>query len=177
MRGGEVRDPLILHLAEVATEEISLGLNNSLLLDTIAHVLAGRLIREYASLPGAKPPARRRLTGRQLSTLREFIESRFDTSCTVREMAEVIRLGPQRFTSVLKAWTGLTPHAYVTHLRIARACRLLKQNRLTLSEIGLTLGFAGQSHFGSVFHRYLGVTPKHYRASVDLARSQRPSGT
>jgi AraC-like DNA-binding protein len=54
-------------------------------------------------------------------------------------------------------------------LRIIRAGRLLKQNQLTLSEIALTLGFAGQSHFGTVFRRYLGVTPQDYRRAAHMS--------
>jgi AraC-like DNA-binding protein len=174
LRGEKVRDPLILHLAEVALQEIEFGLSNSLLLDYIAHVLAGRLVRAYGGLPRSQRLGRTLLTARQLCRLREFIESRFDTPPTVREIAAVIGLGPQRFTAVLKASTGLTPHAYVTHLRIVSAGRLLKQNQLTLSEIALTLGFAGQSHFGSVFSRYFGVTPKHYRNRASTSARNPP---
>jgi AraC family transcriptional regulator len=87
----------------------------------------------------------------------------------VRQLGAVIGLGPQRVTALLKASTGLSPHAYVTHLRILSAGRLLRQNHLTLSEVALTLGFAGQSHFGTVFRRYLGMTPRHYRRAAQMS--------
>jgi AraC family transcriptional regulator len=167
LRGGEVRDQLIVHLAEAALAEMEHGgATGSLLLDYITSVLAGRLIRAYAGLPERQRRRSTLLTPRQLRTLREFIESRFDLGTSVRQLGAVIGLGPQRFTALLKASTGLTPHAYVTHLRILSAGRLLKQNHLTLSEIALALGFAGQSHFGAVFRRYAGVTPQHYRRSA-----------
>jgi AraC family transcriptional regulator len=163
LRGGEVRDPLIVHLAEAALSELAFGSSSSLLLDYIAHVLTGRLVRAYTNLPGVRHWARTLLSAQHLRALRDFIESRFEAAITVRHLATVVGLGPHRFTAVLKASTGLTPHAYVTHLRIIRASRLLKQNQRTLAEIALTLGFAGQSHFGSVFRKYLGVTPGQYR--------------
>jgi AraC family transcriptional regulator len=157
-------------LAEVALEEMAFGVSSSLLLDYITHVLAGRLIRAYVGLPEGHLRARTLLTARQLCTLREFIDSRLDGGTSVRQLGAVIGLGPQRLSALLKASTGLTPHAYVTHLRIVRAGRLLKQGQLTLSEIALTLGFAGQSHFGAVFRRYLGVTPQHYRKVAQMTR-------
>jgi AraC family transcriptional regulator len=163
LRGGEVRDPLIVELAEGALEEMAFGSRDSLLLDHLAQVLAGRLVRAYGGLAGARPLARTPLTGRELSTLREFIESRFDTGCGVRQLGAAIGLGPQRLSAVLKASTGLTPHEYVTHLRIMKATQLLRHTRLPLPEIALMLGFAGQSHFGAVFRRYLGITPLVYR--------------
>jgi AraC family transcriptional regulator len=168
LRGGEVQDPLIVDLAEAALREMEFGAASSLLLDYIANVLVGRLIRAYAGLPEGHRRRRSLLTPRQLRTLREFIESRFDVGTSVRQLGAVIGLGPQRLTALLKASTGLTPHAYVTHLRIISAGRLLKQNQLTLAEIALTLGFVGQSHFGTVFRRYLGVTPRHYRRVVQM---------
>ena len=170
LRGGGVQDPLIVHLAEVALEEMAFGVSSSLRLDYITHVLAGRLIRAYAGLPERDLRARTLLTARQLCTLREFIDSRLDVGTSVRQLGAVIGLGPQRLSTLLKASTGLTPHAYVTHLRIVRACRLLKQGQLTLSEIALTLGFAGQSHFGAVFRRYVGVTPQRYRKIAQMSR-------
>lgn len=166
LHGGEVRDPLIVHLAEVAREEMAFGLSGFGLLDHVAHVLAGRLVRTFGSLAGGTRLARTSLSARQLNTLREFIESRLDTGTNVTQLAMAVGLGPQRLTAVLKASTGLTPHAYVTHLRMVRAARLLKEGRRTLSEIALALGFAGQSHFGAVFLRYFGVTPRHYRKQV-----------
>jgi AraC family transcriptional regulator len=167
-RGGEVQDPLIVHLAEAALGEMEFGAISSLLLDYITNVVAGRLIRAYAGLPEGQRRRRTLLTPRQLWTLREFVESRLDVGTSVRQLGAVIGLGPQRLTVLLKASTGLTPHAYVTHLRIIRAGRLLKQNQLTLSEIALTLGFVGQSHFGTVFRRYLGVTPQDYRRAAHM---------
>jgi AraC-like DNA-binding protein len=165
---GDVCDPFIAQVAEAALQEISSCFDDSLLLDQIAHVVAGRLLRSYAILPEGKRLVRTRLTARQLNTLREFIESRFDTAGGVRKLAAVIGLGPQRFTAVLKASMGLTPHAYVTQLRMMRASRLLQQSGLTLAEIALTLGFASQSHFGSVFRRFFGVTPQQYRKRASL---------
>jgi AraC family transcriptional regulator len=163
LRGGEVQDPVIVHLAEAALREMEFDASSALLLDYIATVLAGRLIRAYADLPQGQGRRRTLLTPRQLRTLREFMESRLDVGTSVRQLGAAIGLGPQRLTAQLKASTGLTPHAYVTHLRIMSASRLLRQNRLTLSEVALTLGFAGQSHFGTVFRRHLGVTPQRYR--------------
>lgn len=174
LRGGGAEDPLMVHLAEAALEEMAFGASSSLLLDYITHVVAGRLIRAYVGLPERHLRARTLLTARQLRTLREFIDSRLEVGTSVRELGAVIGLGPQRLSTLLKASTGLTPHAYVTHLRIVRAGRLLRQSQLTLPEIALMLGFAGQSHFGAVFRRYLGVTPQYYRKVTQMSR-QPPS--
>ena len=168
LRRGDVCDPFIAHVADAALQEISSGFDDSLLLYQMAHLVAGRLLRSYAILPEGTRLVRTRLSARQLSTLREFIESRFDTARGVRQLAAVIGLSPQRFTAVLKASTGLTPHAYMTQLRMMRAGRLLQQGQLTLAEIAFTLGFASQSHFGSVFRRFFGVTPQQYRRRASL---------
>jgi AraC family transcriptional regulator len=167
LRKSEGSDPVIVHLAEAALEEMTAGVPDSLLLNGIAHRVVGRLVREYANLPQGKAWARG-LTARQLARLREFLEVRMHEGGTVREMAAVVGLGPQRFTALLKASTGITPHAYVTQTRLLRAARLLKHGR-PLAEIALACGFAGQSHFGAVFRRQVGVTPREYRRRLTVS--------
>jgi AraC-like DNA-binding protein len=42
------------------------------------------------------------------------------------------------------------------------AARLLKEQHLTVSEVGYRVGFTNLSHFSRVFERHLGLKPKKY---------------
>lgn len=163
LRGGEIHDPIMIQCAQAALAEMRCHGGTPLLLDYLTHLVAGRLVRTQAGRDADRRPRQTPLTLRQLGTLREFIESRLDTGTSVRQLAAVIGFGPQRLTALMKMSTGFTPHAYVNHLRILKASQLLKRTQLPLAEIALTLGFATQSHFGSVFRKYLGITPREYR--------------
>lgn len=172
LRAGNASDAVLISLAEAAWEEMSWRAEPTLMLDSLAHLLAARLVRAYANIPPGRPRRPAPLTSRQLATLKEFFEVRIDAACTVREAAASIGLGPQRLSASLKNCTGFTPHRYLTHLRVTRAARLLKRSRLSLVEIAFTLGFASQSHFGQVFRRFMGVTPQAYRRQAGRYHSE-----
>jgi len=43
-----------------------------------------------------------------------------------------------------------------------KAAQLLKEKRLSVSDVGYELGFTNLSHFSRVFERYTGIKPKKY---------------
>ncbi|ROL82942.1 AraC family transcriptional regulator [Pseudomonas protegens] len=58
---------------------------------------------------------------------------------------------------------GMTPHAWITEVRLQAARRLLQHTDLSLAAIALDSGFAHQSHLGSALRKSLGLTPRQYR--------------
>lgn len=58
---------------------------------------------------------------------------------------------------------GMTPHAWISEVRLQAARRLLEQTDLPLAAIALDSGFAHQSHLGSALRKTLGLTPRQYR--------------
>ena len=54
---------------------------------------------------------------------------------------------------------------YYQSMRMQEAARLLKDKRLTVSEVGYQLGFTNLSHFSRVFEQHTGKKPKKYSAT------------
>lgn len=52
---------------------------------------------------------------------------------------------------------------YVNELRIQYACRLLREDNLSISEAGIKAGYTSQSYFNQVFKKYTGSTPGAYQ--------------
>lgn len=42
------------------------------------------------------------------------------------------------------------------------AARLLKEEKLSVSEVGYQLGFTNLSHFSRIFKKHIGMNPKQY---------------
>ena len=59
---------------------------------------------------------------------------------------------------------GKSVFDYYQALRMQEAARLLKERRLTVSEVGYQLGFTTLSHFSRVFEQHIGLKPKKYSA-------------
>ncbi|KAF0866461.1 helix-turn-helix domain-containing protein [Pseudomonas sp. LD120] len=58
---------------------------------------------------------------------------------------------------------GITPHAWITEVRLQAARRLLERTDLPLAAVAQDCGFAHQSHLGSALGKSLGLTPRQYR--------------
>jgi transcriptional regulator GlxA family with amidase domain len=104
-------------------------------------------------------------TGREdnaVARVREYIHSNYSRNIELEELANAAGLSMYHLIRVFQKETGLPPHAYLTHLRVSRAKKLLDLN-LPLSQIALDTGFTDQSHFTRHFKRITGVTPGQYR--------------
>jgi AraC family transcriptional regulator len=99
-----------------------------------------------------------------LSCVQEYIEAHLDTDISLADLAGLLALPIDTFARQFRATMGLSPYAYVINRRVERACSLLCETDLPISEIALVLGFSSQSHFTTTFRRTKGVTPQIYRA-------------
>ena len=161
-----VRDPFLVELAKTLHRESLDGHLSTMFTQSVATLTATHLVRSYSnrmpatsSLRGGMGPSRER---RVLA----YIEEHLNESITLEELAHVAEISPNYLIALFRQSMGVTPHKYVTQMRIERAYTLLKQKNLTLLEIAQRCGFQDQSQFTTVFHRYAGVTPGHFRRSL-----------
>ena len=62
-----------------------------------------------------------------------------------------------------RAETGMTPHAYLMHIRLQTAEMYLKYTNMSIEEISRKTGFSGTSNFIMQFRKLYGTTPNKYR--------------
>jgi AraC family L-rhamnose operon transcriptional activator RhaR/AraC family L-rhamnose operon regulatory protein RhaS len=61
--------------------------------------------------------------------------------------------------------TRLPPFEYLIQLRLQNAMRLLRNSRLTVSQIAFEVGFNDSNYFTRQFSKRKGVSPLAYRKS------------
>jgi AraC family transcriptional regulator of adaptative response / methylphosphotriester-DNA alkyltransferase methyltransferase len=64
---------------------------------------------------------------------------------------------------LFKRVKGITPSEYVQQIRLEKAIYLLETSGLSISDIGLTVGFSSTPYFITLFKKKLGYTPSGYR--------------
>jgi AraC family transcriptional regulator len=140
------------------------GLGGRLLAESLANVLAVRLLRQFVA-PGQEAPGPRQVLGqRKLQKVLDYIEEHLDAELALEHLASVAHLSPYHFARLFKNDTGLPPHQFVVVRRIERAKQLLRQrDRFSLADIAAEVGFSSQSHFTRHFKRLVGVTPKRFQ--------------
>lgn len=98
-----------------------------------------------------------------IESITSYINEHLGEDLSLSRLASLANLSPYYFTRVFKKETGKTPHEYVMTSRINSAKFYLKTSRLSIEEIGLSLGFPTASSFCASFRKHLGITPLKYR--------------
>src|SRR5262249_44715330 len=98
--------------------------------------------------------------------LAQFIEEHLADEISLSSLAQLVRLSPFHFSRAFKESFGMPPHRYLTHQRIERAKGLLAARQLSVTEIGLDVGFSETSSCTAAFRKVTGETPTEYRRSV-----------
>lgn len=90
-----------------------------------------------------------------------IMETNYHENITVEDVALQTGLDRSYFSTLFKAQTGKTPHAYLTSLRIKKACTLMEQEDLSVSEVAQSVGLDPRN-FARLFKKETGKTPKEY---------------
>ncbi|HEY1728095.1 MAG TPA: AraC family transcriptional regulator [Candidatus Baltobacteraceae bacterium] len=112
-----------------------------------------------ASLDGDRSPQR----SLRIQRAKRFIEQHAFEDIALGDIAASINVSPFTCLRQFKALTGVTPHSYLSRLRLTRAQQLLKDHRLTIGEIGSRVGIRDRFYFTRWFSREVGISPGRYR--------------
>jgi len=99
---------------------------------------------------------------------RDILHDRFAEQVSLQELGDATGLSHFHLLRVFARATGLPPHQYQTHVRLARARTLLRRGE-PASKVASEVGFADQSHFVRSFRRSHGLTPKQFFSGVRVA--------
>ncbi|WP_446742297.1 helix-turn-helix domain-containing protein [Silvibacterium acidisoli] len=107
-----------------------------------------------------------RLAPKQVRAVQAYAETHLHQQISLADLAATAGLSPFHFLRSFKGSLGSTPAQYVLDRRMERARHLLRVSALTVSEIGIGVGFEDVSHFSRAFRRAVGVTPSAFRNSA-----------
>jgi len=99
---------------------------------------------------------------------KNYIRDYYRTNIKVHEVADVINITPNYFSSLFKQKTGVNFNEYVNQLRVEEAKVLLAETPFKVNEISEQVGFHEYKYFVAVFKKVTGMTPTDYRKFVKL---------
>jgi AraC family transcriptional regulator len=134
--------------------------------EALGMVMAHELLRLNNGAAPVKHNVRGGLAGWQEKKVAQYIEQHLSEDVPLPALAELVGLSPYHFARAFKQSFGLPPHRYLTTRRIEKAKSLLARPAVSVTEIGLGLGFSEVSSFTTAFRKHAGVTPTEYRRSL-----------
>lgn len=124
----------------------------------VLRLLFARCIERRAS-PAAQGP----LSG--VRRARGYIEDNYAHNITLDQIADAAGVSRFHLTRIFAKEFGVTPRAYLLHVRLARAKALLATGA-PLQQVAMDTGFSDQSHFTRHFRNSYGMTPMRYLGFV-----------
>jgi AraC-like DNA-binding protein len=123
----------------------------------------GRLVRRHGRQRRRVPlpPRDQRLLGRVLRLIRERHAERL----RLEDLADPLGLTQYQLIKLVRSGIGMTPHAYVSQVRLDAARKLLRCG-VPIAEVALMAGFYDQPALTNHFKRALGITPLQYVRAV-----------
>ena len=95
----------------------------------------------------------------------EFLQACACEHISLEDASRAAGVGLFHLIRLFKRHLGLTPHAYLTQVRIAKSRQLLRLGQ-PVAQIALDVGFADQAHFTKRFKQLTGTTPALYARSM-----------
>ena len=99
----------------------------------------------------------------RLKPVLEFVECNYTQTITLRDAASLAKISVPRFVRLFKQVAGMSFVSYLTHVRLTRSVRLLKESSLTIAEVAYQVGFSDQSYFDRRFKAAFRQTPRDFR--------------
>jgi AraC-like DNA-binding protein len=114
---------------------------------------------------GPAPKEVRRFWSLPLRRAKELLRSHYSEPLSLDEIALAAGIDKFHLCRAFRDEVGLPPHAYLVHLRVARALELLRA-RLPASRVAAEVGIYDQSQLNRHFKRIVGLTPGQYARAL-----------
>jgi AraC family transcriptional regulator len=127
--------------------------------------LASRILHKYcdSGSPAFPTPSLHQLDDARLRRVLDYISANAANEITLVELARVARLSTFHFARMFTRGIGISPHRYVSRIRLENAMAEIAAGRLPLAQVAFNARFSSQASFTRAFHRATGMTPAEYR--------------
>lgn len=98
-----------------------------------------------------------------IQQLTEWIEQNYSEYLTLEILAEACHGSPYHLQRTFKRVKGMSPVAYIQHVRIAKAAYFIENTDESITNIGSAVGYDNTPYFVTLFKQKMKLTPTAYR--------------
>jgi len=139
----------------------STGFERTLILLELLQFLAKT--EDYQLLAGELYQAEKHnFTSDRMTKVMHYLNATYLKKVELEKVADVANLHPAAFCRFFKEKSGKSLSEFVNDMRISYACRLIIEDKMTVSQICYESGFNNLSNFNRTFKKQTGFTPTNY---------------
>jgi len=120
-------------------------------------------VKNSRSAAGRRPRLVPDDTFRRLCRARDFLHDRHAEPLGLADLARQAGLSRFHFLRLFRDAFGVTPHEYLTRVRLGRAKTLLAVDHHSVTEVCFDVGFSSLGSFSTLFAERFGCPPSAWR--------------
>ena len=67
----------------------------------------------------------------------------------------------------MKEMTGISTSEFIRNIRLEQAARLLREQKINVTQVAYTVGFSNLAHFSTIFRKHFGIAPSEYAEKTE----------
>ncbi|WP_343691582.1 AraC family transcriptional regulator [Chitinophaga sp.] len=99
---------------------------------------------------------------RSIFKVRDKVVSSLSRPTSIEKLKQLAGMNELKMRRIFTQVFGMGIYEYYQHFRMQEAARLIREEKLSVSEAGYQIGFENLSHFSRTFEKYIGEKPKKY---------------
>ncbi len=112
----------------------------------------------------------------KIQQVTQYISENFSSGITLNDMASLVAMNDSAFSRFFAKATGNSFIRFVNRVRISKACELLSDTSMPITNICYETGFNNVANFNRRFRELKGSTPREYRQQSRLRHGARSLG-
>lgn len=159
----------IYTLIKTLVQESSTG---AVYTDSLMHCLLTetiiRLLQGIYTIPTAQPSSvvRHNYQEELFDQVLAYIESKVYEPLTVADICRQFSLSRSTLQHLFKNMVNQSPKKYISDMKLEKSCQMLRENKYTISEISLKLGYSSIHYFSNAFNQKYGIPPSEYAKRI-----------
>ena len=85
-----------------------------------------------------------------------------DSDFNVERLTQEVGISRVQLHRKMKEMTGISTSEFIRNIRLEQAARLLKEQKINVTQVAYTVGFSNLAHFSTIFRKHFGVAPSEY---------------
>ena len=123
------------------------------------------LIEMFETIRGAERAAAAG-TPRWVKKVDEILHANSDGALSLQEVSEEVDIHFVHLSRDFPRYFRCNFGQYVRKIRVEKSLGLLRNHKLSLTDVAFACGFADQSHFIRCFREFIGLTPRAFRRLI-----------